>query len=483
MLKRIRKNHHGIHAPGASRFRSVRFRINLMLIMIMTSVLSIYAGIILYADHAQNHTRLEAAADIACRRLAGSLPGPMWHFNDKQIRNTLMAEMLDKHVQAISVTDMNEKITDQLVRDIEGKPVRTADELAGDLIIVSRGIYMDKEKIGRVRVAMTPEYMYAELRDLLAGVVLAVLVLDLTLILFTMRIIDRILVQPLHRVIAMIKTMAAGNFCRELDIRTRDEIGDVAEELNAYCQKMAGLIGRSRQIAVNLAENVASQAASSEETASSLEEMTAMMRNSTERSKSLEHRASEAERELRSANESMDELVNAMNDITEEAEKTSEIISSIDGIAFQTNLLALNAAVEAARAGEAGAGFAVVAKEIRFLATRVANDARRTSGLLESSRRKIDEGAALARTTEASFHKASKNAADVQRIETEITTSLNEVSRGIEQISNAVEAIDQATQETSAEADLLADLMRSFRTGAATTLPEKNGSSTSRTSP
>ena len=99
----------------------------------------------------------------------------------------------------------------------------------------------------------------------------------------------------------------------------------------------------------------------------------------------------------------MTDLIQSINEISVASEKTSKIIKTIDEIAFQTNLLALNAAVEAARAGEAGAGFAVVAEEVRNLARRSAEAARNTAELIEGTVRRVEEGFAnlLTRTGKA----------------------------------------------------------------------------------
>ena len=92
-------------------------------------------------------------------------------------------------------------------------------------------------------------------------------------------------------------------------------------------------------------------------------------------------------------NKGMPSMLTAMDDIKRSSHEISHIIKTIDEIAFQTNILALNAAVEAARAGEAGAGFSVVAEEVRSLAQRSANASSDTARLIEESVNKSENGA------------------------------------------------------------------------------------------
>ena len=153
------------------------------------------------------------------------------------------------------------------------------------------------------------------------------------------------------------------------------------------------------------------------------------------------------------ANGSMTELTQSMEDISKASDETSKIIKTIDEIAFQTNLLALNAAVEAARAGEAGAGFAVVANEVRNLAMRAAEAAKNTSALIEGTVKKVREGSELVERTNTAFAEVSKSAAKVAGLVSEIAAASGEQAQGIGQINKAVAEMDKVTQQTAANAE------------------------------
>jgi methyl-accepting chemotaxis protein len=153
------------------------------------------------------------------------------------------------------------------------------------------------------------------------------------------------------------------------------------------------------------------------------------------------------------ANDSMQELRNAMGKINAASDEMAKIIKTIDEIAFQTNLLALNAAVEAARAGEAGAGFAVVADEVRNLAMRAADAAKNTADLIEETVKKVKDGSELVSTTNEEFDKVAESAAKVGELVAEIAAASNEQSTGIDQVNQAVAEMDKVVQQNAANAE------------------------------
>src|SRR5690606_5846547 len=125
----------------------------------------------------------------------------------------------------------------------------------------------------------------------------------------------------------------------------------------------------------DLSSRTDQQAASLEETASSMEELTGTVRLNADKAKQANSSASQAADVAVDGGEVIGKVVATMGAINDSAQKIAAIIGVSDGIAFQTNILALNAAVEAARAGDQGRGFAVVASEVRALAQRSANAA------------------------------------------------------------------------------------------------------------
>jgi methyl-accepting chemotaxis protein len=139
-----------------------------------------------------------------------------------------------------------------------------------------------------------------------------------------------------------------------------------------------------------------------------------------------------------------------MDEINTSSRRISDIVGTIDGIAFQTNILALNAAVEAARAGEQGRGFAVVASEVRSLAQRSAAAAREIKTLIGASVDRVEAGS---RQVAEAGHTMTEIVGSVQRVSdiiSEISLAAAEQSNGIGQVNGAVADLDRMTQQNAA---------------------------------
>ncbi len=224
------------------------------------------------------------------------------------------------------------------------------------------------------------------------AVVLAVVILSAIAINLVMA---RLITKPVKESVGVIKQVAEGDLTQDIQVHSRDEIGELAESVNAMRKKMGEAVGQSMAISSVLSDSSSQQAASIEETSASLDEMASMTKQNAENTTAANHLMMTVREAIEKANQAMSELTRSMTEIARASEQTQKIIKNIDEVAFQTNLLALNAAVEAARAGEAGAGFAVVADEVRNLALRATDSAKDTANLIQDIVNKVRGGEKL----------------------------------------------------------------------------------------
>ncbi len=205
-----------------------------------------------------------------------------------------------------------------------------------------------------------------------------------------------------------------------------------------------------------LAQGSSEQASSLEETSSALEELSSMTQANAQNAGQALDMTGQVERVIAEANAAMTELTGNIQDIQGASQQIIKIVKAIDEIAFQTNLLALNAAVEAARAGEAGAGFAVVAEEVRNLAMRAGEAARNTAQLVEDTVNKIGRGNQLVGQTNQAFQGVVEGAGSLTVLVKEISSASAEQAQGLGQVNQAVIEMDQVTQTTAANAEEMA---------------------------
>ncbi|MBI5095621.1 MAG: methyl-accepting chemotaxis protein [Candidatus Hydrogenedentes bacterium] len=233
-------------------------------------------------------------------------------------------------------------------------------------------------------------------------------------------------VKPLHDVITSLRDGAA-------------QMTNASEE-----------VAHSSQI---MAEGASEQASSLEEVCASIEELSAMTNQNAENATQCDSLMSESKAVIEQMGQAMAEMSSAISDIKRSSDETAKIIKIIDEIAFQTNLLALNAAVEAARAGDAGKGFAVVAEEVRNLAQRSAEAAKRTTTSLEQSQKKAESGVQVTSRVSESLQKTVVSSAKTALLVSEIAAATKSQAQGLEQINAAIGQIDKVTQSSATNSE------------------------------
>jgi methyl-accepting chemotaxis protein len=223
-----------------------------------------------------------------------------------------------------------------------------------------------------------------------------------------------------------------------------------AQEAAGEASEASSQVSRSGQLVANGANE---QAAHLEETSASLEEILSMTRQNADRAGKANEMMTRVKGSVERATQTMASLDQAMGEITKASDKIASVLKTIEGIAFNTNILALNAAVEAARAGDAGAGFSVVADEVRALAYRSSDAARSTADHIEQTVRTVRSGTQMVEQTSSVFREIAGTVASESRLVSEIAAASLEQSHGVEQISHAVSSMERVVHSNAATAE------------------------------
>ena len=259
------------------------------------------------------------------------------------------------------------------------------------------------------------------------------------------------------------REVGAGNLTVTVDLRANDQDSLMAQlvgmrdSLTRVALRIRGtsdtVAAAATQIASgngDLAQRTAQQAASLEEAAATMEQMSSAVENNAQSGQEAKALARTASDVAERGGQVVQEVVSTMAGIHDASRRIADIISVIDGIAFQTNILALNAAVEAARAGEQGRGFAVVAGEVRNLAQRSAQAAKEIKDLITASVDQVESGSRLVNQAGDTMTEVVASIRKVTELVDDISVASHQQAQGVAQVGQTVSRLDQDTQQNAA---------------------------------
>ena len=267
----------------------------------------------------------------------------------------------------------------------------------------------------------------------------------------------------LKRLSFAMEQLAAGNLRVAGTVRSRDEIGDLANILRRMISNVSAMVAAVGSDAAlvahaghalsegnrDLSDRTEQQAANLEQTAASVQELASIVEKNALTASDVDRQTLSVRSIAEAGAQSMKASIESIEAIQAGAQRMNEIIGVIDGLAFQTNILALNAAVEAARAGEQGRGFAVVASEVRSLAQRSAASAREIRGLIQTSSTQVETSVAQIKGAGEGMTRIVSGIREVSDSISQISRASAEQSTGLSEVSSAVAQLDEITQRNA----------------------------------
>jgi methyl-accepting chemotaxis protein len=255
-----------------------------------------------------------------------------------------------------------------------------------------------------------------------------------------------------------------GNFSGEgalLQKAVNEGVGALKNAIASCKETLTGVASDASQVAaasVSFSDNFATQAASLQQTAAAVEQITATIEGVSQITAQTAKHARDSAQNTHRGIAALDQMNATMNTLNCSGTQIAAVVEVVNEIAFQTNLLALNAAVEAARAGEQGRGFAVVANEVRKLAGKSADSVKQIRTLIETNQINTENAVKAAAATQMILQEVMIQIDQVSQAMNDLEQRSREQSGGIQQVNVAVIQMDQMTQHNVGIVQSLAQL-------------------------
>lgn len=289
----------------------------------------------------------------------------------------------------------------------------------------------------------------------------------IVLVIVMWRRITHSIAAPIQEIDRIAKRLADGDLTVRSSCTSGNELGSLAssmnetvaslrfatEQLSETAEQVARSSSQMSDSSQAVAQGSAEQATAIEELAANVQSITHVVGENTESVLTVNSNTSDVLGAVEESSDSIARTVCAIEEIKDNAQSISQLANSIEDISFQTNILALNASVEAARAGDAGRGFAIVAEEIRRLASQVSEASRAADELAGRAIENVEAGSELIGSASSNMEEAVTSIEDIKTAMSSIAHASEQQLEAVAQIQESMDSLSQVVQENSAASE------------------------------
>ncbi len=403
-------------------------------------------------------------------RLKLNLPAAIWNFNEEQVKGILNSEQQSDDVAFIQVLNDSGKET------VHSNGAKTQFSSKFKLEFIEYG---QASNVGSVVLYFDQSQINAALSALANGFIIEVIVLDLIIVTAFWFLFGRLVSTPLSQVADALEDIARGegDLTRRLRVKNEDEIGQVANSFNVFVDKIQSLVQSIQGLAQQTSEvsesacsasqasagHLNNQQSETDQVAAAINELSLSTKEIAVNVQLTADSANHASQDAKEVNSIIQESIESINGLSDHLNQNSQVIGSLEkdvdgivsvldvirGIAEQTNLLALNAAIEAARAGEQGRGFAVVADEVRALASRTQESTAQIQTTLQSLQSGAESAVKVMNDSQVKSNESVAKAQSSGESINRILSSTDKINDMATQIASAVEEQSMVSQDLS----------------------------------